>query len=90
MAGFGPLLTQFEYDFVLNDEARAALAAIPPRFPSYDQKGSRYRAKFGPYRSGALYADPVVYQQVGYGYPYPQLIPPSVPVIPIESYGDLP
>lgn len=77
-----PLLTQGEYDD-LPQEAKDALAQVV-RFPHHDVHDHSYRRRFGPYRNGELYGDPIVRQRVGYGTDSPLTSHP-VPTPPISA-----
>lgn len=73
-------LTPYEYDTVLDDAAKAALAGIV-RQPHKDKKSDQYRKRYGRYLNGELDADPVASEVVGYGtgiqplHPLPTLPP---------------
>ncbi len=66
MAGFGPTLTPYEYDYVLTDVERAQLAEVQ-MFPWFDVKSHSFRHRFGAYRNGEIYADPRAMAISGYG-----------------------
>ena len=81
---YGPRLTPYEWDNLLTDDQKALLHSIVQQ-PLYDNKSHSYCRKFGPYRNGELYADPLVQTLTGYGD-----TPPSPPNLLISPVSHLP
>jgi hypothetical protein len=70
------ILTPYEYDWVLDDAARTALAQVV-RQPMNDQHSQGYRRIRGRFLNGDPSADPLTYQRVGYGTGSPY-VPPTL------------
>jgi hypothetical protein len=78
------ILTPYEYDWVLDDAARQALANVH-RQPMNDQHSQGYRRIRGKFMNGDPEADPRTYETVGYG-----TGGPFMPHLPVESLPALP